>query len=380
MKESIEVLVREDGVVIGSPFVEGEGDFVPRPVKELASRLSRYAGSKSHVSSEVVFYLSEDILFFKAFTLPLKTPDIKEAVGFQLSMLAPFDGEILHSFTAARSKDGYRICLYAVAADPVGQYLDEAASAGFQLMGMFPESQRYVTASVKKQQWALLLAGRFAKLLVFSGESISDRLLCHSEPTREGLVSLSKRERIYSSSPYGEEYTDSAPLLAEKPLHKEFNLLPSSYFRPDYLRYLLLALCALNILALLAVGAIKEYKVITLLDKMEAKIEAILPAVKEVEQLRVAEKELAASIERIDGIGNNFDIIRFLDKTTTELPENCYLDQIRMDQKTGSIHLQGYTEDLAQLTEKLDSLDQAKLKSTRRRQNKTYFHVEISRQ
>jgi hypothetical protein len=197
----------------------------------------------------------------------------------------------------------------------------------------------------------------------------------------EELATKNAAEVIYKPAPReGSGFQDADQLLTEKALHKELNLLPPSYRRPDYLRYVLIGLCLLNALALVAAGVLKEYNVLTVLKKVDTEIVTLRPNVKEMEQLRIKEKQLADTIGRVEAIGENFDIIRFLERATKSLPENSYLDQIRMDGKTGDIQLQGYTEDIGALTAKLDSLGNAKLRSTSRRRNQTYFHVEISGQ
>ena len=380
MKDRVEILIRQDGVHISSSFNQ-ETEFIPQPVTELGSRLIRYCAPKSPASLDVLFYIAEDLLFFKKFTLPLKTADLKEAINYQLDMFAPFDGKMLHNFTAGRDKQGYNVCLYVASEEAVVPLLDEVTAQGFQLAGLFPESQRFVTRLCKKKEWALLMPGRFPKLLLFSDKKIKDRLLCYNEPTLEELTTRNAVEVIYKpAAKEGSGFQDAGQLLAEKALHKELNLLPPSYRQPDYLRYALLGLCLLNMVALVAAGALKEYNVLTVLKKVDAEIETLRPNVKEVEQLRIKEKQLADTVGRIEAIGENFDIIRFLEKTTKSLPENSYLDQIRMDDKTGDIQLQGYTEDIGALTAKLDALGNAKLKSTSRRKNQTYFNVEISGQ
>ena len=67
-----------------------------------------------------------------------------------------------------------------------------------------------------------------------------------------------------------------------------------------------------------------------------------------------------------------------MEKMTTELPDSAYLDQMRMDSRQKSISIQGYTSDISALTAKLQDMGEAKLKSTSRRKNQTYFNVEIS--
>jgi hypothetical protein len=154
-------------------------------------------------------------------------------------------------------------------------------------------------------------------------------------------------------------------------------MLPATYKKPDYLRYFLIALCVLNCIALFGVVGIKEYKVRQKLSHLHTQVEQVLPAIKETEDLRIKEKKIQGALKYLEGIETNFDVIRFLDEVTEGLPDNSYLDQVRMEKKNKSIQLQGYTEDLGLLTEKLGDYGNAKLKSTRKRQNKTYFHVEI---
>jgi hypothetical protein len=49
-----------------------------------------------------------------------------------------------------------------------------------------------------------------------------------------------------------------------------------------------------------------------------------------------------------------------------------------MDNRNNSIHIQGYTNDINELTANLQNVGNAQLKSTSSRRNKTYFHVEIT--
>ncbi len=381
MKGNIEILIREDGVQIGSPFAEEEGEFIAHPVTDLASRLARFCAPQNPSGVKIIFYIAEDLLFFKNIILPLQTANIKEAVSYQLDLLTPFDGDMLHSFSSIRGSKGFTIGLYAVLAETVVPHLEEVSNHGFQLIGLFPESQRFITPLCKKKEkWALLLPGRLTKALLFSGANLQDRIICHDEPSLSGIQKLSGTEEIFSHIPQEESpFSGTGALLVEQPLFKEHNLLPSSYRRPDYFRYFLIALCILNVCSILAIGVTKEYKITELMTNLQTEVKKLQPAVKKIEQLNIKEKALTASIESMENIGQNFDIIRFIDKVTQKLPDNCYLDQIRMEKKTGAVHLQGYADELSELTAVLETLDQAKLKSTRRRKNKTYFHVEIPR-
>ena len=60
------------------------------------------------------------------------------------------------------------------------------------------------------------------------------------------------------------------------------------------------------------------------------------------------------------------------------MPTNSYVDQLRLDEKTNVVSIQGYTDEVSGLTTKLQEVGSAQLKSTSSRQNKTYFNVEIS--
>lgn len=379
MKGFVEIFIHDEGIRITAPIRSGEELSLPSPVSDLNSRLARFVQENGLRGLPVIFYIAEDLLSFKKLQLPLKTANIKEAVAYQLSMLVPYNDEILHSFSSIRQKDGHDISLYAVEAEKVEPFVEEVFEAGFEIIGLYPESQRYVTGAVKKEDWALFLSsGRISKVLVFSGNKLVDRLPCYHEPEYDAVQQLCDRESIYQAESMEEEgFLSGTELLAARPVLKEFNLLPATYKKPDYLRYFLIALCILNCIALLTVTGIKEYRIQQRLTYLHAEVAQLLPGIKEIETLRIKEKKLQASLQYIESIEANFDIIRFLDEVTEGLPENSYLDQIRMEKKGNSIQLQGYTEDLGELTEKLGEFGNAKLKSTRKRQNKTYFHVEI---
>lgn len=379
MKGFVEIFLHDEGIRISAPARSSEELFLPTPVSDLNNRLARFVQKNGLRGLPVIFYIAEDLLSFKKLQLPPKTANVKEAVTYQLSMLVPYNDEILHSFSSIRQKDGYDISLYAVEAEKVEPFVEEVFEAGFEIIGLYPESQRYVTGAVKKEDWALFLSsGRISKVLVFSGNRLIDRLPCYHEPEYDAVQKLCNREMVYQSEAMeGEGFLSGTKLLAERPVLKEFNLLPATYKKPDYMRNFLVALCILNCIALLAVVGIKEYKIQQTLTHLHAEVGQRLPGIKEIETLRIKEKKLQTSLQYIESIEANFDILGFLDEVTEGLPENSYLDQIRMEKKGNSIQLQGYTEDLGELTEKLGEYGSAKLKSTRKRQNKTYFHVEI---
>lgn len=356
----------------------GDDLLIEAPENGLGKQLAAFCVERELRTASLILYLDEDLLYFKKFQLPLKTANLKEAVGYQLSLLAPFAEPCLHSFTAVRKKEEYDVLLYAVLARPVESMVEDLLAGGFQVTAVLPESQRYVSGKLKKTKWALLLGDQTPKMLSFAGNQLQDRQLCRTVPSFEDVSAFSGAEIVYSSGRPEDARFQQLDTI-EKKGRKQFNLLPASYRRPDFFRMILMALVALNILAAISVAGIKGYQVLSLSHSVEAEITSILPRVKETEALRVREKSLEKSIERSENLGRNFDVIRFLEKLTAVLPETAYLDQVRMDKTTGTIHLQGFTEDISMLTKKLQELGDATLKSTRRRKNKTYFHVEISR-
>ncbi len=382
MRESIDIIIREEGVRFTLPRRKGLADeFLPAPVNGLADRLRRFVATNGLKGLPVNFFVAEDLLFFKQLTMPLQTADIKEAISLQLDMLLPFaSDEVFYSFTSHRGKENYQINLYALESEKVGAHIQELADAGFRLEGLFPESQRYVAALASKDEWTLVLGNQMAKVLVFAGSRLLGRTPCYHAPRPEDLGGEKDGGRVYWSEPPPDSAESAAAgLLAGRPLLRDFNLLPSSYRRPDYLRYLIMALCCLNIMALLALGVSREYSLQKQADQFDGRIVEILPAVKEADRLQGQSKELAESLEGLKKIGVNFDLLDFLARTTSALPDNSYLDQIRLEHRGGPIHLQGYSDDdISSLTEKLETLGKVKLRSTRRRKNKTYFQVEIT--
>ena len=134
----------------------------------------------------------------------------------------------------------------------------------------------------------------------------------------------------------------------------------------------------LNLVTLSGLGAVKGYRLYKAGKKIQREINAIMPRVREVKKLRAQEQELGKEIGRLEAMGGNIDLITLLARLTAELPASSYLDQIRLDPKDNKIHLEGYTEDVSDLTNKLRAIGETQLKSTTRRKDKTYFHLEMS--
>lgn len=375
--KDVEVIIQGNGAVLegskGSKFIElGSGDF-SRQMHEFTDE----AGIKNKV---VTFFVSEGLLFFKDFELPLKTQNLKEAISYQLSLIIPFpEDSYYYTYTPKREGKNHKILLYAVQRQHVDPYLQGAAAAGYTINGLFPESQRYLTGSSRKENWALFVPGHPSKALVFSGQSLADRLLFQTEPVFEELQEAVGCEAVYHQVPPPEsDYLDAGLLLDKPPFLKEYNLLPSYYRKPDYYKMIIFALAVINIAGLILLTGLKITKLRSFHAQVDAEIAEIMPRVKEVKKLQEQETEIAGSLEAIEKLGQNLDFIRLFQQLTMRLPAGSYLDQIRLDKKTTAIIVQGYTDDIGNLTSSLQDIGDVKLKSTSRRKDKTYFQLEIT--
>ena len=393
MKEPLEIVIHKNGLALCHPTDCGATEFLAREEKGVALRIIDFIGRVEAHSSNLHLFVSEDLLFFKAFDLPLDTVEVAEAVGYQLEMVTPFADEATwHSFAVQKDEAAFHITLYAAQSGYIDAYIQEILEGGFQLSGLYPESQRYVNKLNRKSKWGLILPGRYVKAFNFNGSVMIDRMYCSAEPTFEEAVAVCKTEMIFRLDPARIEqqvvdilppkpyfdYLDACLLLTQRPHLKTYNMLPASYQRPDYLKIMIGVLLVVNIMTFLLWGGVKLYKLKTFNTQVNREIEAIMPLVTEMKNLRQKEEGSLKAIAQIEGIGKNFDLIKFMQQLTTVMPTNSYIDQLRVDEKTNIASLQGYTDEVSGLTTKLQEIGVSQLKSTSSRQNKTYFNVEIS--
>ena len=312
--------------------------------------------------------------------MPLKTPNLGEAIQYQLSVLVPFPEDSFHySYSAKRQGGTYQISLYAVQRQLIDMYLQDIVKAGYTVTGLFPETQRYISGSTKKMRWGLFTPGHYAKLTILSNTRVEERVQCTSDAASDQLQELCGCEAIYHFNPApGSEFLNAANLLRQKPLLKEYNMLPASYRRPDYYKMIISALVVLNLVALLGLTGIKVYSLHAASGQVQAEIDKIKPQVNEVKEKKKKQEELSAAIEQIESIGTNPDLIGLLTKITKNLPKSSYLDQVRLDEQTGDMQIQGFTDDIGDLTTNLQTLGDITLKSTSRRKNQTYFQLELN--
>jgi len=383
MSEPLQLLIQSDSVtVIGDQRQEigTEANMVTGAERTLANQLAEYAAARGKENTNVQLFVSEDLLFYKTLSLPPETRDLKEAISYQLGMLVPFaEDDLLYSFVSTRGKNEIKISLAATSKKRIEPYLNELAAADVQIAGLYPAYLRYVTKASPKDRWALVLPGRAMRILVFTGSTLVERLLPAPPLNWEELQKICDTEKIYCQDPPLEGgFRNTSELLTARPLLKEFNLLPASYRRPEFSKFFVVALVALNIFALLAMVGGKEYQLHNYAARIDKELAAVAPLVREVQDLHAREKKLSAYIDEVRAVGQNSDLIAFMEKLTSELPDSAYLDQMRMDGKQKSVTIQGYTSDIGALTAKLQEMGEAKLKSTSRRKNQTYFNVEIN--
>ncbi|MDA8419045.1 MAG: hypothetical protein M0Z90_08445 [Desulfobacteraceae bacterium] len=393
MKEPLAIVIDKNGLTLCHPSDCRETVVIARDERGVGGRVAEFIARVNAHPLQLNLFISEDLLFFKVFDLPLDTADLNEAVGYQLEMITPFpDEDILHAFEARKDESAYHVTLYAAKSSYVEAYIQELMESGFHLSGLYPESQRFITRLNRKNQWGLIMPGRFVKAFIFEGPLLVDRLYCSAEPTFVEAVDVCRTDMIFRldpshlcrevvealpPQPYF-EYLDACLLLSQRPQIKAYNLLPASYQRPDYVKIVIGVLLLVNLLTFMIWGGVKAYTLHAMSRKASREIEALMPQVTEAKGLRQKEENDLKAIAQIDAIGQGFDLIGFFSKLTAAMPSDSYVDQLRIDARNKLVSIQGYTDDVNGLTAKLQALGSTQLKSTSSRQNKTYFNVEVT--
>jgi len=393
MKEPLEIVIQKNGLVFCHPGDCRKTEFVAREDRGVTSRIAEFVSKTGAHPSTLHLFVSEDLLFFKAFHLPLDTADIDEAVGYQLEMVTPFaDEAIWHSYAVQKGDDAYLITLYAAKSGYIDAYVQEILEGGYQISGLYPESQRFVNKLNRKSKWGLVLPGRYVRAFSFNGSIMVDRMYCNAEPVFGEAVEVCQTDMIFRLDPNNLQqqladdlppppyfdYLDACLLLTQRPHLKNYNMLPASYQQPDYFKLIIGVLLVVNLLTSVIWGGVKAYKLKSFNYQLNREIEAIMPKVTEMKDLRQKEDEAVKAIAQIGTVGGNFDAIGLMTKLTSAMPSNSYIDQLRLDQANNLVSIQGYTDEVSGLTAKLQTIGKAQLKSTSRRQNKTYYNVEIT--
>ncbi|MBU2539169.1 MAG: hypothetical protein KKH22_12105, partial [Proteobacteria bacterium] len=138
-------------------------------------------------------------------------------------------------------------------------------------------------------------------------------------------------------------------------------------------------LALLNVLALVVLLGFKEYRFQSTSSRVEAEIATLQPTMKKINALANKESRSQKEIARLEEIGKNPDLLALLTNLTNTLPPSAYLDQLRVEKKEAAIlYLDGYANDMAEVSSSLQNLGEVSLKSTSRRNNKNYFQMEIT--
>jgi hypothetical protein len=380
MRGGLEVVILADGFVLS---------FARRQLREelrgadldIGQALATFCEQHTIRSKSVNIFIAEDLVYGVSLSMPLRTPDLKEAVSLQLGLILPFpEEEALSAYSVIREKDGFRVMAFAAGIKVAAEVVEELVGDGYTVTGLYPENQRYVTAQMRRRKWALVMPGRQTKVLVFDGAKLEDRfLLAEEKVSYEKLCELCGTGLIlHTDPPRGSAFADAQPLLSETPLLQEFNLLPDSYRRPDYLKTVVIVLVLCNLLALGWMIWLRFDNLQTQITRTEKEIASLMPLVAEVDKTKAQIKKVEGFVTTMTDIGKNPDLIVIMQVLTSDLPVDSYLDLFKFDSNARLITLNGYANDLNELTDKLKNLGEVRLKSTSRRKDRNYFQVEIA--
>ena len=380
MKGGLEIIIRSDCFVLtcdrGSIVEELRQDEV-----DVGVALVSFCEKHGLRPRTVNLFLAEELVYMAALDLPAKTPNIGAAVSFQLGVLAPFpEDNILYSYAAVRAGDNFRVTIAAARSGRVVAAVEELLKAGFVVKGLYPESQRYVTAKWRKLRWALVMPGRLTKIFVFNGAQYADRFLGSSaDLTYDELATVCATENVFHvSPPSGSNFKSVQMLMAAPPLLKEHNMLPASYRRLDYLKIAIIALVVLNLVALAALSSFKFLDQTRQINRADKEIARLQPLVRKAKKTKEQIRQTEDFLELVSKMKGNPELFSFLEQLTLALPEGSYLNQLRLSAGEGLVVINGFTDNVGDLTEKLQTVGEARLQSTSRRKNMTYFQVEIS--
>ncbi|MDT8336093.1 MAG: hypothetical protein RQ753_10380, partial [Desulfurivibrionaceae bacterium] len=338
MKGGIEIIIKPDGFVLTA----GRGSLIEELSPDEADvgvALASFAKDHDLRGGTVNLFLAEELVYTATFDLPASTPHLGDAVRFQLGMLAPFpEQDILSGYVAARDGDSYRVTISAARAGQVISVVEQLIRAGFVVKGIYPESQRYLTGKWRKLRWALVMPGRLAKIFIFDDSRLVDRLLSKDDDLRyDELTKACATENIFHRNPpSGEKFKPIQMLLAAAPLLKDYNMLPASYRRRDYLKIAIVALAVLNLVGLIALGGFRFVEQAARIDKADREIARLEPLVHEVIETKKRIRQTEDFLDLVGQLKGNPDIFPFLENLTRTLPEGSYLNQLRINVSEGT--------------------------------------------
>lgn len=379
MSRRLDIFIHGRGVSLGRLQAGGYRlRLLTDDVADLDRLLAQAQMARTIAGAEVDVYISEDLLFFSTINLPRQTPDIKKAIDLQIDILSPFADDSLTAFAFIRQQEDYRVTLYFCRRSLVIPVLESLFAAGAHLTGLFPESQRYLTRANQKKSWSLRHAGRLAKISHFEQGTVVDRDLCTTPVESNELGQIINAVDLTGDDPELSADQEAGALLDQPASGRAYDMLPATFRRPDYLKKALLILTAINIVLLLALGAGKGLAIYRQADLLDQQISATKVKADKALELKGRINTIKKELESYRSMGSNIDLIAFMATLSSKMPTSAYLDQLRLDSASRTVTLQGYTDDLNELTAAIPDLGAATLKSTMKRRNKTYFHLEVN--
>ena len=319
----------------------------------------------------VTIFIGDDLLYFTRIHLPKQTPDVEKAVSLQLGTLSPFGEDCFYASDVQYEKESIEVSLYLVDRRVILPVLETMMSLDCRIYGMYPESQRGLTQENRKKTWGLLSStGLFKKLTIFKAGHVVDRVQLAGELNNAYLKKVYHLDFI----------EDVASIIAGPPALAsalQFDLLPESFRRTDYLQRILISLAGLNLILAIVWLSMSFITLQGRINTIDAVQEELAPQLQQVRELKQQQVSQAKKLKRYESIEKNSDLIRLFATLTQTLPTSSYLDQLRLDKKTEAVHIQGYTTNLNELTTSLQAIGSATLESTRKRKGQTYFQIEV---
>lgn len=338
---------------------------------EFAEQFSAFFKQHSNLDQRpITIYVGDDLLYFTRISLPKQTPDIEKAIDLQMDMISPFGENCLYAHDIQHEKDMIQVALYLADQRVIQPVLETIHGMECRIYGLYPESQRGLNQNNRKKDWGLLSSGLFSKLTIFKAGHVTQRLQISGKPD-QGLL---KKD-------YGLKYIQDIVNLAEQPSPPAsplgFDLLPKAFRRTDYSKWFLFGLLGLNLILGLGWLGVNFISLHTQIKQITTTQQEMAPQLKELKKLTRQQASQAKKLKHYASLGRNKDLIGLFASLTENLPQSSYLDQLRLDKKTGAIHMQGYTSDLGELTASLRPIGNATLESTHKRKGQTYFKIEV---
>lgn len=326
--------------------------------------------NESQRQRPITLYVGDDYLYFSRISLPKQTPDVEKAISLQLDMLSPFGEDCLYAHEIQHEKETIDVSLYFADHRIILPLIETISGLGWHITGMYPESQRGLTKDNLKKTWGLLSGGLFTKLTIFNTGHVRERIQISGEIDSNGLKKIYKLEFI-------QNLADIPPIPSPPVFPLNFDLLPPSFRRINYFKWALVGLVGLNLvlgMVWLSTNFVQIHNKINRIETLQAEL---APELQEVKKLKKQHTAQANKLKSYESIVKNKDLINLFATLTQELPKSSYLEQLRLDKKTGAIHIQGYTTSLTELTASLQMIGDATLESTRKRKGQTYFQIEV---